>query len=87
MCYNHYLAKEYHKENVLITCIVLLLFFPSIQTVAASCYYGTEIPLQCMHNLKKSTLFSVASVLEFKIIHIKVVKSLGSLAICAQAHH
>ncbi len=38
-------------------------FFPSIQAVAESCYYGTEIPLPCMRNLKNWTLFSVASVL------------------------
>ncbi len=60
VCYNHYLAKEYHKENVLnnVYCFVVV-FFPSIQAVAESCYYGTEIPL--------------ASVLEVKIIHIKIV--------------
>ncbi len=39
-------------------CIVLLLlFFPSIQAVAESCYYGTEIPLPCMLNLKTGPYF------------------------------
>ena len=37
--------------------------------------------------IKNSTLFSIASVLEVKIIHIIIVYSLGSLTICAQAHH
>ncbi len=40
------------RGTYLPTCIVLLLFFPSIQVVAESCYYGTEIPLPCMRNLK-----------------------------------
>ncbi len=41
-----------------------VVFFPSIQAVAESCYYGTEIPLPCMRNLKTGPHFSVASVLE-----------------------
>ncbi len=42
----------------------------SIQAVAESC---PEIPLPCMRNLKTGPYFSVASVLEVQIIHIKIV--------------
>ncbi len=40
----------------------MLLFFPSIQAVAESCYYGTEIPLRCMRNKKLDLIFSSFSV-------------------------
>ncbi len=33
-----------------------ILVTKKIQTVAASCYYGTEISLQCMRNLKTKLL-------------------------------
>ncbi len=37
-------------------CFVVV-FSPSIQAVAESCYYGTEIPLPCMQNLKTGPYF------------------------------
>ncbi len=47
-------TKEYHKlNNVYCFCFV----FPSIQAVAESSYYGTEIPLPCMRKLKTGPYF------------------------------
>ncbi len=70
LCYPCKCLARYARSPI--TCIVLLLLF-SFQAVTESCYYGTEIPLPCYAKLKNWTLFSVASVLEVKIIHIKIV--------------
>ncbi len=44
------------------------------QTIAASGYYGIEVPLLYIHNLKtQSFFFLVAGVLEVKFNHIATV--------------
>ncbi len=66
MCYNHYLAKQYHKENFKITCTVLFdVFTLRGQRVVTR---GTEIPLPCNLDFKLE-LSSVASWLEVKSLY------------------
>ena len=44
-------TSQYHKENVYLFLLFLLLFSLSILTVAGSGYYGIEFPLPYTRNL------------------------------------
>ncbi len=52
--YNYYLAKEYHKDQLLFQ--LLQLAFVS-QTVVESGYYDTESSIQYISNLKTQPFF------------------------------
>ncbi len=53
------ISQRKHLNNV--TCIFVAFFFFSIQTVAASGYYGIESPLWYMRNLKTRRFFELLS--------------------------
>ncbi len=63
--------------------MLFFFFFFPIQTVVGCGYYGFESPLPYIHYFKISKFFNGMSVNQSFNDSI----TLGSLAICAQAHH
>ncbi len=77
------ITKKTLKQCDLFFVAFFFLFFFSIQTVAGCSYYGFESPLPYIRNSKSRFFFNSMSVNQLFNNSI----ALGSLAICAQAHH
>ncbi len=65
VCYNHYLAKEYHKENINNAyCFVVVVFSFNLSSCRELLLWHWN-PFTLYAKFKNWTLLSVASVLEF----------------------